>query len=520
MDNANNAGKKREWIKNIAIVFLSVLLILTFFSNTIMNYSLPQVATEYVTSGSISNRIRGTGVVEAIDPYHVVVEETRTIRSVAVKKEEYVEKGDVLYYLEDAESEELEAARELLATAELEYEKMVLNGGVTSARLREIQAGNVQTLEQSQGSISALQTEIDSAQKTVDDLAKQIALLEQNSVDASAESKALANAQVELNNARVELSKRQAEYDALAGREDDDEEKIAAKDALDKAQEKVWKLEAKVANAQVALEQKLNSTETANQIADLQRQKIDADATLSTKTKAKEELLAKILLELDIADAYRKLEEQRNNVEKLQDKNVGATIVAPVSGKIADLAYAAGEKTVPDADAAVIQIDGKGMMVSFSTGIKQAAVIRAGDPVEVQNAWFYGDITANLTAIKTDPENPREQKILVFEVGGADVMPGDSLTLSVGQRSMNYDLTVPNSAIREDNNGKFILIVESKFAPFGNRYIARRKDVEVLAADDTRSAINALLEGYEYVITTSTEPLKDGEQIRLAEGMN
>lgn len=36
-----NTKKRREWIKNAAIVFLVIMLILTFFSNTIMNYSLP-----------------------------------------------------------------------------------------------------------------------------------------------------------------------------------------------------------------------------------------------------------------------------------------------------------------------------------------------------------------------------------------------------------------------------------------------------------------------------------------------
>ena len=29
--------KKREWVKTAAIIFLSVMLVLTFFSNTIMN---------------------------------------------------------------------------------------------------------------------------------------------------------------------------------------------------------------------------------------------------------------------------------------------------------------------------------------------------------------------------------------------------------------------------------------------------------------------------------------------------
>ena len=43
-----NGKKKREWVKTAAIIFLSVMLVLTFFSNTIMNYSLPEVATQYV----------------------------------------------------------------------------------------------------------------------------------------------------------------------------------------------------------------------------------------------------------------------------------------------------------------------------------------------------------------------------------------------------------------------------------------------------------------------------------------
>lgn len=513
-------GKKREWIKNIAIIFLSILLVLTFFSNTIMNYSLPQVATEYVESGTISNKIRGSGVVEAVDPYKVMVDETRTIKSVALKVASYVEKGDVLYYLEDLESEELQVAQESLDTAQLEYEKLVLNGGISATRLKEIQAGKVQTLEQSQSALSALQTAADEAENKMKGLEQQIALLENDKIDATAESKALANAQIELNNAKVELAQKQALYDSLASLADDDEQKKAAQEELAQIQEKVWKLEAKVANAQIALELKLNSTETAAQIAQLQRQKIEAETVYAQKKGEREELLEKILLEIDIASSYSKLEKLREEVEKLKEKSVGASIVSPVSGKILSMNYVAGEKTEPGTEAAVIQVDGKGMMLTFSIGVKQANVIRVGDPVEVQNMWYYGDVTANLTAIKSDPNNPRESRVLVFNISGEDVIPGDELVLSVGQRSMNYDLIVSNTAIREDNNGKFILIVESKSAPFGNRYVARRIDVEVLASDDTKSAIKGLLEGYEYVITTSTKPIKAGDQIRFAEGMN
>ena len=54
-------SKKRELIKTIAIVFLAVLLVLTFFSQTIMNYSLPEVATQMVSSGTINAKVRGSG---------------------------------------------------------------------------------------------------------------------------------------------------------------------------------------------------------------------------------------------------------------------------------------------------------------------------------------------------------------------------------------------------------------------------------------------------------------------------
>ncbi len=105
---------------------------------------------------------------------------------------------------------------------------------------------------------------------------------------------------------------------------------------------------------------------------------------------------------------------------------------------------------------------------------------------------------------------------MVFNVEGS-IQDGESLSLSIGQRSSDYDMIVPNSAIREDKNGKFILIIEEKTTPFGNRYKAKKVEVEVLASDDEQTAINATLEGYEYVITTSNKPVEPGKQVRLSD---
>ena len=44
---------KREWVKTAAIIFLAILLVLTFFSNTIMNATLPEVAAQQIEGGTI-----------------------------------------------------------------------------------------------------------------------------------------------------------------------------------------------------------------------------------------------------------------------------------------------------------------------------------------------------------------------------------------------------------------------------------------------------------------------------------
>ena len=125
-ENSKVKSTKREIVKNIAIIFLVIMLILTFFSNTIMNYSLAEVSTQMVESGTIQTRVSGTGVVAAVDPYNVIVEDTRVISGVAVKVGDTVAEGDVLYYLQDEESEELVKARQELEDLKLAYDKAVL----------------------------------------------------------------------------------------------------------------------------------------------------------------------------------------------------------------------------------------------------------------------------------------------------------------------------------------------------------------------------------------------------------
>jgi len=164
-----------------------------------------------------------------------------------------------------------------------------------------------------------------------------------------------------------------------------------------------------------------------------------------------------------------------------------------------------------------MQPEGAGYTMSFSVTNEQARKVNVGEPASLVNSWRYNDLSVVLKKIMPDTSNPSQNKRLVFEVSGEDVVAGQSINVSVGQKSSNYDMLVPNSAIREDNNGKFILIVQAKSSPLGNRYIASRVDVEVIASDDTKSAITGAVNSYEYVITTANKPVAAGEYVRLPE---
>lgn len=542
--NENGGKKRREWVKNAAIIFLSVMLVLTFFSNTFMNYSLPEVAAQYVQSGTITAKIRGTGTVESGDPYNVKISETRTISSVLVKTGDKVEKGAPLLLLEDKESKELTDAQAALDKAMLDFELALLSGDISNSTFQNVQNGNVASINTYQSRIVAAEAEIDRWQKQVDEATNAINQLKTAQVnvdaggtpDTGSEQNKVNAAQAALNSDEVKIAKDKiSEWQAaqatcqatidkyneniassvsgngFVNQVTEDEYQLALKNReqyqslinerqafINNNPDKVKAYDEKVkalADANKALADKQNSKEnstnsltvqTQNWQTELDKRNIQLKAAQDTK----EQLLKDISTELNLDYQLDSLQKQRDDIAKLQENAVGASIEAPISGTITSVTVKAGDEAQPDTALVTMQPEGKGFTMSFSVTNDQAKRLSVGDKADLVNSWRYSDMDITLASIKPDTTDPGQKKLLTFDITGDEVTPGQSLNVSVGQKSANYDLIVPNSAIREDSNGKFILIVESKSSPLGNRYVATRVDVEVLASDDTQSAVS------------------------------
>ncbi|MCI9431986.1 MAG: HlyD family efflux transporter periplasmic adaptor subunit [Oscillospiraceae bacterium] len=664
-------SKKRELIKTIAIVFLAVLLVLTFFSGTIMNYSLPEVATQLVSSGTINAKIRGNGTLAANESYEVMLDQTREIHSVGVKVGDKVEEGDLLFVLSDVESAELAAAQEALDKARISYQEQMLtfskdyatdNQKVKTTRedlekaIKERDANFVTDEEVSyaKGNLAAMEankratdftvteleasqtendeyttakTEYDALKARVDALTAEIDGYEKklSSLGGSeADYNAVRAAQQALNEAQAKwnndydansdeygklISKINDEYTGAGASADKNitatqfnqqssyilryfaenpdvakgewnriytalaEDMAAietASKALSQATADANKAENSASNERYSIQkdlsdaqgelsvvqrdlrdaqQRMDSASSANSqlkdqinyqksvqreqeaaITELKAQVESLEAkqeayktavtTVETKQRELETMLTgddidKKLNNLTLQSLSLEIEKQEELVEKYQKDSVGAEVHSPVSGVISSISVSAGKKTDPSTALAVIDVVDRGYIIKIPVTNEQAKQVKVGDTAEVTNYYWGSDISATLESIAPDPNSGGQKKLLVFRVSG-DIDAGTNISLSVGQRSANFDALVPKSAIREDANGKFVLVVTAKSTPLGNRYTATRADVQVLAEDDTSAAVSGL-SANDYVITTSSKPIDPGSQVRMVE---
>lgn len=616
--------KRREWVKTFAIVFLSVLLVLTFFSNTIMNRSLPEVAAQYVQSGSINARIRGNGTVSANEVYEVSLSQTRKVRSVLVKVGQEVTVGDPLLQLESMESEELKAAQEQLDQMELSYQKSLIEASNSSStedrqiqKLREdynealaayrihssqspdsiallLEEAEVELtlLEQKrseleneltkmkndreyQNAVSELAalkvtyqtalTKYEKAKEAVDELQQ----LDQDIADREAQLEREQNLKIEqlyanydifleIAGANTQLCANNLDYFKnimrQQGRDETQAELLqssynAILPVLEMQRELPSEVERENMQRNLTLAEREKETAAQNLSSvqfvvdqhEAEQETVQgyvdrcADAVLSQQAvvagyqkasaaaatlKAAEEALEDAVFQaglgdssnLDMQAAREAIDEQKALVEELTKDADGQEITANVSGVVSAINISAGGTAAAETPVVSITVADRGFTLNIPVTNDQARQVRVGDTAEITN-YYWSDITATLESIAADPSSQGQGKMLVFRITG-DVEAGTNLTLSIGQRSANYDCLVPNSAIRSDANGSFVLVVTSKSSPLGNRYVATRAEVQVLASDDTTSAVSGLANG-DYVITTSSKPLEAGDMVRL-----
>ena len=555
--------KKREWVKDAAIIFLAVLLVLTFFSNTIMNRSLPEVATAAVASGNIIAKVRGSGIVTATGKNQVKAKDMRTIRSVMVKVGQEINAGDVLFVLGEGDETALDTAKENLRKLQYEYQRLALeaptydgtyedkNVDLAYERLLKAERERDRAAEvyyralekETGGDMVAVNREIEEIERQLDYIVAQLNDA-QGDYDARRQEAwerveiaqaAFDNVYYGYNSDEIIIGE---DGEVVGGSSSGDPFDSDEYKALEKAKEHLYSVEndSYLSSLQSQHQALLDRYETLNAHRDslsmastapyldelesaesaVYEAQVEYNSAVSSREYAYQDFEQKVAVSgVRLAEQAEAIRVQQEKIKSLAGDE-GNVITANVSGKIDTIDCTAGDTVLKDQLLCTIEVPDMGHTLSFSVTNDQAQRLRIGDTATVSNYYWGNSVTATLNNIRTDPKNPQTNKILTFDLEG-EVTTGAEMSISVGQKSASYDLIVPNSAVKSDSNGKFVLRVDVKSSPLGNRYTARRVSVEVLASDDNNSAVVADVAAGDYVITTSSAPVANGDMVRIAD---
>ena len=633
-----NSVRKREWVKTAAIIFLAVLLVLTFFSKTIMNASLPEVAAQQAASGAINARIRGSGTVEASEVYNVTIKQTRKVASVLVKTGQEINVGDTMFVLEAEDSDELKQAETDLETLQQNYDKSLIEAGNTAAQenydvqkardaynealaiYRQYSTMDASQLATQKAAADAKLKELQTAKTTIDtQLTKlkgdtqyteaQAVVTEQDAIiKAQQEEKnkllqTLTDVYPEISGAdgiRDDIERRKityvselAQWDSvfldlvekcdkdyriidecfknyvpgspssallarISGSKTSESDyysaylalmecyygKLGAKgersgglygmqnelqlavinDEIKKAEQAKGNSKTIVDNFERSIDDLTKQSDSLDsQINDQQTavDKLSSAASAAETVKSTKQALEDLVFKQNLGDSSsvdmeaskKAIERKQAEVDKLRENADELEVKSSVSGTIASINASAGKSIGGEEQPlATINVTDRGFTVKIDVTNDQAKKVKTGDTAELVNFWG-GDAVATLDQITSS--QTAGNRTLVFTLTG-DIQAGQNVTLSIGQKSANYDALIPLSGLREDSNGKFVYVLESKSSPLGSRYIATRVTVQELARDDKSAAVSGISSG-DFIITTSNKPVEAGKQVRLAD---
>lgn len=204
MKKHENKKNSRRWVIRAMAAFLVILALLTFFSNTIMNMTIPLVVTATAMRGNLSYTNSATGQIVSDNQIEVKGLEGRTVSEVLVSNYDTVQEGDVLmtlvpvedtHELDDLENQLLTAQRALeylqrqphhaptyvtenqaIRTAEQALADAQANLNNATTRDQTIAAAQ-QILAANQSAVAALQAQVASASASVEVLNTQLAAL-------------------------------------------------------------------------------------------------------------------------------------------------------------------------------------------------------------------------------------------------------------------------------------------------------------------------------------------------------
>jgi HlyD family secretion protein len=225
---------------------------------------------------------------------------------------------------------------------------------------------------------------------------------------------------------------------------------------------------------------------------------------------------------LEIETHERKIQTLQEYLENNQQ------ILAPFAGIVTKVNAIEGLPTPVGLPAINLSNTSKGFSLTLMLTANQAALLNIGDSVDVDlKTREVKTIIGEITEIQ---DIPSEDSIAITKLSDNTLLKsihitlqdaslkGDekgSIKLTRSASNENETVLISNEAIHEDRDGKFVLLIEERMGALGNSFYIRKSYIEVMDKNETETAVLQGVFLMDKVIKESSEPLQEGDRIRL-----
>lgn len=455
--------------------FFAALLVITLIARGTAGATMPTVTVQNPGSGTVSKSIQANGTITHAGGTPFTLPGGLLVTSVPVQVGQSVKVGDTLAIFD---TEEL--ARTI------------------ASKQAELQQVQVQAAQQSEG-------------KSADPFNAQLAQLQ---LDRAYEEthKTYADGQESVERAR---QKRDEAAQALEAARN------APSDASRPSQEAEAQKQANVETAAAALQaaeeelyQAQKAADAANEAAIAAAQSAEDNRNSALHALEKEEEDTVKQNELNRAAAAVSAAEAANLQAELDElialQQAGGQYTAPQSGVLVQLALHTGEAS--PSVGGLIADENSDYTIAVPLDAEQAKMITVGTILHVVQNKASGDTAVqslseadddgNLTATATLPEG-------AWSAGAA--------TATATVQSSRQDCVVPATALRQDNNGTYVLAIEEKNTILGMQNVLLRSPVTVLESGDSSVALSAALNHDTQIVVSSDKSVKEGDKVKIAD---
>lgn len=453
--------------------FFAVLLVITLIARGTAGATMPVVALQAPSSGTVSRNVMMNGTISYAGGTPFILPSGLLVTSVPVQVGQTVKAGDTLATFDE---EELKRA--------------------VASKQAELQQVQVQAAQQAEGdsadpySAQLAQEQLERAyaetQKTYEEGLESVERMRLKRNEAAQDLENARNAPLDdtLPKSEAEAQK-QANIDAATAALEAAEEALyqaekAAEDANDAALSAAQSVEDSRNTALHALEKEEESVADQNELNRAAAAVSDANA-------------AELQAELDALQALLK---------------EGARYTAPQNGTVIQLNLKVGENS-PKVGG-LLADEAADYTLSIPLDKDQAQQITVGTVLHVSQSKVSGD-----AAVQNLSEEDAEGTVTATATLPQGGWNAGACNVSATSQSSRQDFVLPSTAIRQDGDGFFVLAAEEQNTILGLQNILVRLPVTVLEEGDTTTAVSGALDYDTQVVVSSDKSVQAGDKVRI-----